>query len=62
MRKICGVVVNDCPGWSSKPLGSYERRVYKLYQNMITRCYNLNYQDKNNTYVGCTVCERWLTL
>ena len=27
---------------------------------MLMRCYSESYQKKNQTYVGCTVCNEWL--
>ena len=29
---------------------------------MLQRCYSEDYQQKEPTYVGCTVCDEWLTL
>lgn len=34
---------------------------YRSWTNMLKRCYSINCQDKNPTYVGCTVSEEWLT-
>lgn len=34
---------------------------YKVWKNMIDRCYSLKIQEKSPTYKGCTVSEDWLT-
>lgn len=31
------------------------------WRNMLNRCYNKKYHEKQPTYIGCTVCEEWLT-
>ena len=33
---------------------------YQFWQNMLVRCYNPKYKEKNPTYVGVTCCEEWL--
>lgn len=33
---------------------------FSRWYNMLMRCYSENYQKKNQTYVGCTVCNEWL--
>ena len=33
---------------------------YSAWSNMLRRCYDLKYQDKNPRYKGCTVCDHWL--
>ena len=61
MGLICGVGINDCPGWCActRP---YENRVYNIWYSMLTRCYSKKSLERQPTYVGCSVCERWLTL
>lgn len=34
---------------------------YRKWKNMLKRCYSEKYQAKYPTYVGCTVCDEWLT-
>lgn len=34
---------------------------YRKWRDMLKRCYSDKYQDKSPTYVGCSVCEEWLT-
>jgi hypothetical protein len=35
---------------------------YGVWQGMLKRCYSKNYQQKQPTYEGCSVCEEWLKL
>jgi len=34
---------------------------YSRWKNMLKRCYSEKYHLKNQTYIGCTVCDEWLT-
>lgn len=34
---------------------------YLKWTDMLKRCYCVKYQLKRNTYIGCTVCDEWLT-
>ena len=36
-----------------------DTKEYKTWVDMLGRCYNKKIQEKNPTYIGCTVCERW---
>ena len=36
-----------------------QKRVYKTWQNMLKRCYDIKYHEKHPTYIGCTVSEDW---
>lgn len=33
---------------------------YKIWYNMLRRCYDVKWQEKNPTYKLCDVCEKWL--
>lgn len=33
----------------------------QYWRSMMSRCYNKSYIKRNNTYVGCTVCDEWHT-
>ena len=33
---------------------------YRIWKNMLTRCYSEKYHDKHPTYKGCFVIEEWL--
>lgn len=35
--------------------------LYVRWSNMLKRCYSVSFQKKNPTYIGCNVCEEWLT-
>lgn len=34
---------------------------YSRWQSMLTRCYSHKHQEKHPTYIGCYVCDDWLT-
>jgi hypothetical protein len=34
---------------------------YGVWVNMLMRCYSDKFQESNPTYIGCVVCENWLT-
>ena len=34
---------------------------YRVWANMLRRCYSARWQEKYQTYAGCTVTEEWLT-
>ena len=33
---------------------------YVCWQNMLKRCYSVKFQEKHQTYIGCSVCDDWL--
>lgn len=35
--------------------------IYQKWTSMIKRCYSSKYQARQPTYIGCTVCDDWLT-
>lgn len=39
----------------------WECPFYQVWHNMLTRCYSESYQGRSPTYIGCFVCEEWLT-
>lgn len=52
MRKKYGVGINDKPDyWDSKE--------YRLWDDMLRRCYSDLYQAKKPTYIGCEVSENF---
>lgn len=57
MKLVYGVGVND----RSKPssLKSEMKKEYKLWLQMLRRCYSKLYQDRFPAYVGCTVSENF---
>lgn len=63
MRKIdkliFGIGINDHNGniSANKKL----KKCYKVWCNMLSRCYDDKYTKIHQTYIGCTVCEEWLS-
>lgn len=33
---------------------------YRIWSDMLRRCYDVKWQERFPTYKGCTVCEKWL--
>lgn len=33
---------------------------YTVWADVLRRCYNAKFQEKNPTYIGCSVCDEWL--
>lgn len=61
----CGVGVNDYAGRVSAKMddGTYViHAFYVTWRNMLKRCYSTNCHGDQPTYVGCTVCNDWLSL
>lgn len=64
MKLVCGVGIND----ADYKLSRYENgeRVwrcpfYSRWSHMINRCYGQKYLQERPSYIGCMVCEEWLT-
>lgn len=57
-KLIFGVGVNDCEGFISD--GDYEV-FYDIWTQMLRRCYSEKLHNKHKTYIGCTVCNEWIT-
>ncbi|CAM0054035.1 HNH endonuclease [Vibrio phage D478] len=51
---LFGVGINDIPG-------SGRSKEYKIWMNMLKRCYCKSYQKSKPSYAGVTVCDEWLT-
>lgn len=72
-KKVCGVGLNDADYAVSEfeairhVNGKQKRRLawicpyYKAWKNMLARCYSAKYQEKQPTYIGCSVADEWLT-
>lgn len=71
-KLVCGVGVNDADYVVVKygiaeVNGVRKRRqvwvcpYYRVWANMLKRCYSVKYQEQKPTYAGCTVSEEWLT-
>lgn len=74
MRKtVYGVGINDADyptqkfeecGWvedKRKIKQVWKCPFYRKWESLLRRCYATDYQDKRPTYIGCTVCDEWLT-
>lgn len=40
--------------------GNTMSKVYQVWHDMLRRCYSSEYQEKQPTYIGCSVCPEWL--
>lgn len=62
-RIILGVGINDAK-YMIRPVTSKSRGsmcpYYCKWYDMITRCYDKGFQEKNETYKGCSVTQDWL--
>lgn len=62
-KLIFGVGVNDADYFVNPRVG--KKRVmcqfYQCWHNMIRRCYSAYCQARQPAYIGCSVCEEWLT-
>lgn len=67
MRKrnklVKGVAINDADYLvRTRISGKWDIcHFYKTWQSMLNRCYSEKLQAKYPTYIGCSVCEEWLT-
>lgn len=53
-KLVYGVGINDLTG-------NRKSKIYNAWANMIERCYSPRFHERYPTYVGCSVCEEWLT-
>lgn len=61
MRKLVqGHGVNDHNGTVS--VSGKLKAFYVAWTGMLKRCYSKKYHAKHPTYIGCTVCNEWLSL
>ena len=58
---VYGHGINNMPrGWRLE--NEWNKKVYKKWTSMLERCYSEKLHKKYPTYIGCTVCKRWLLL
>ena len=60
---VYGVGINDA-NYKVKPVVNGKRAYCKFYDtwvHMLARCYSQKCQNKQPTYIGCSVCDEWLT-
>lgn len=59
IKLVCGVGTNNYDGpvtENGKPIKSYS-----TWTHMLERCYSNRFQIIQPTYIGCSVCEEWLS-
>jgi hypothetical protein len=62
-KLVYGYGINDAD-YTTQPYIDGKRVVCKYYstwRSMLNRCYDSKYQTRESTYIGCSVCEEWLT-
>lgn len=59
---VCGVGVNDAPYMVVFREGGkrFLCPYYRVWQNMLERCYKTKFHKKQPSYKKCTVCDEWL--
>lgn len=60
-RLVFGVGINDAD-YVVKPTVDGKRvwcPFYRVWHNMLERCYSEKYQQRYPTYTGCSVCPEW---
>jgi len=63
-RRVYGVGVDDHDYQIRKQSGGkivWTCPYYQTWVNMLSRCYSRNQKKYTPSYVGCKVCEEWLT-
>lgn len=70
-KLVYGVGVNDADyvvtKWETIIVNDKQKKklvwvcpFYRAWKGMLTRCYSTKYQDKQPTYIGCSVSKEWL--
>lgn len=49
-----------CSNNAATPNEKYQARVYRLWYDILTRCYSSRELQRHPTYVGVIVCDEWL--
>lgn len=72
-KKVCGAGVNDadyvtqrfetigCVNGKLKQKLVWACPYYRVWKDMLKRCYSEKYQQQQPAYAGCTVSKEWLT-
>jgi hypothetical protein len=67
-KLIYGIGINDAnynvvvsKRFGKKMVKYWTCPFYERWKNMLARCYSEKYQKLRSSYVGCLVCEDWLT-
>lgn len=58
-KLVFGFGINDFNG--NVKINGKLIKSYALWKSMLSRCYNDDYHKRFPTYIGCTVCEEWLS-
>ena len=56
-KKIYGVGVYDAPYPRNKD--EQTKRIYRVWTDILERCYGKRQSDKMRSYYGCTICKEW---
>ena len=62
-KLLYGVGINDAD-YNTQPYVDSKQvmcKYYSTWRDMLKRCYDSKYQIKYPTYIGCSVCDEWLT-
>lgn len=62
-KLVCGVGINDTHYNTTKEYVNGKRircPIYVNWKDMLRRCYSTEFQQRNPTYIGCTVTPEWL--
>ena len=60
-RKLAyGVGINDADYFTQNKSGN-KCEFYRKWVGMIERCHSKSFQENNPSYIGCSVCDEWLT-
>ena len=58
-KRVYGVGINDYIGTTKN--NGVEIKEYRVWKDMLKRCYSELYKNKNKSYVDTKCCEEWLT-
>lgn len=59
-KLVYGVGIYEKGKYKAKDNGK-NTYIYNAWHNMLTRCYNPKYHEKQPTYMDCTVADEWLS-
>jgi len=59
-KLICGIGINDAD-YITQAKNKPCCNIYSVWQGILVRCYSEKFQEKNISYIGCSICDEWLT-
>ena len=59
-KLLYGVGLNDYDGKIN--VNGKILKFYKVWQSMLSRCYDFKYHSRYPAYIGCSVCKEWHSL